>query len=73
MGDAARKYAVRGARSPGGAKTIERRGSVLLLHRAGQEPVTLGADFHIGPGPADCVAANRRHAIESPAVGMVPR
>jgi hypothetical protein len=28
---------------------------------------------HILPGPADCVAADRRHAIESPIVGMVPR
>ncbi|GAA3503940.1 hypothetical protein GCM10019016_110530 [Streptomyces prasinosporus] len=28
---------------------------------------------HIEPGPVDCVAANGRHAIESPIVGMVPR
>ncbi|GAA1895894.1 hypothetical protein GCM10009716_02480 [Streptomyces sodiiphilus] len=30
-------------------------------------------DRHIRAGTADCVAVDRRHAIESPIVGMVPR
>jgi hypothetical protein len=31
------------------------------------------APRHIVPSPVDCVAANRRHAIESPIVGMLSR
>jgi hypothetical protein len=51
MADAARKYALPGVRSPDGAKSVERRGGELLLHRVGQEPVALGSDFHVGQAP----------------------
>jgi hypothetical protein len=52
------KYGLPGVRSPDGTKSVEDRGSELILHRLQQGPRSLGENYHVHQSPASSNSGN---------------